>query len=138
MKKKNPLLAPLAAGFLIGVIAVGAVVLVKNHADSNVPTFVMSSPAPRANPATANAAGATLSTSAPTMPLMVSTAANPAVTRVATRFTCACGQCEDRLDTCNCETAQSERDFIQRQLQQGHNEADTVKALNHKYGGLKS
>lgn len=61
------------------------------------------------------------------------------MTRVAARFACSCGTCgEKRLDICSCETAQTERTFIQEQLRSGSSEAEAADAVNKKYGGLKS
>ncbi len=121
MKNNNHLLAPLGVGFLIGIITVGAVVLVWNHespsrSHSSIPTYGTSAPA-----ATAPA----------TMDL--------AVFRVAARFVCSCGTCgEKRLDICSCATAEQERAFIQEQLRNGRSESEAAEALKQKYGGLKS
>jgi hypothetical protein len=114
-------IAPLAVGFFIGVITVGTIVLVWNHdspsrSRSSIPTYAAST--------SSGGAPATIGS---------------AVMRVAARFACSCGTCgEKRLDICSCETAQTERAFIEEQLRNGRSEAEAADALNQKYGGLKS
>lgn len=130
-KLNNSLFAPLGVGFLIGVITVGTAVLIWNHdapsrSHSSIPTYgVVSSPASPIVPSTPLAA--------------VPATVDSAVMRVAARFACSCGTCgEKRLDICSCETAQTERAFIQEQLRNGRSEAEAAEALKQKYGGLKS
>jgi hypothetical protein len=136
MKTSNNLLAPLGVGFFIGVITIGTVVLLWNH--DREPARYSGAPAPAT------------STTPPASPVLDSTAfsrlnspttpaLDPAVARVAARFACSCGTCgEKRLDICSCETAQTERAFIQEQLRNGRSETEAADAVNKKYGGLKS
>lgn len=136
MKTNNSLLAPLGVGFFIGALTVGTIVLVWNHDREPVRYAAVPAPAasttPPASPVLDSAALSRL-TSTPTPAL------DPAVARVATRFACSCGTCgEKRLDVCSCETAQTERAFIQEQLRNGHSEEEAAQALKQKYGGLKS
>ena len=124
--------APLAIGIFIGAVAVATIALVWNHdspSRASIPTYSTAMPV----------------ASTPTLPLTsgplmtATTAADPAVTRIAAQFVCSCGTCgEKRLDVCSCETAQRERAFIQNQLRDGRSEAEAADALNQKYGGLKS
>lgn len=133
-KLNNSLFAPLAVGFFIGVITVGTIVLLWNHdreprrfsvAAASVPNTT-----PTAPPVLTSPAFSAFNTAPP---------ADPAVLRVAARFACSCGTCgEKRLDICSCETAQTERAFIQEQLRNGRNESEAAEALKQKYGGLKS
>lgn len=132
-KLSNSLFAPLAVGFFIGVITVGTIVVVWNH--DRDPRRYSSPPASApAAPAAAPAFNQPALSGFSTAPV-----ADPAVMRVAARFACSCGTCgEKRLDVCSCETAQTERAFIQEQLRNGRTEAEAAEALNQKYGGLKS
>ena len=136
MKTNNNLLAPLGVGFFIGVITIGTIVLLWKHDRepvryAAVPAPATSTAAP-VSPALDSAALSRLSST-------VTPALDPAVARVASRFICSCGTCgEKRLDVCSCETAQTERAFIQEQLHNGRSESEAAEALKQKYGGLKS
>ena len=61
---------------------------------------------------------------------------------VATRFRCACGGCgELPLDECTCDMpngAVEEKNFIRKKLKQGLTIDQAVKAVNEKYGHMKS
>lgn len=58
---------------------------------------------------------------------------------IAAKFVCACGSCpEESLEICGCPTARQERDFIRNALASGQNDADIVRVVSSKYGGLKS
>lgn len=135
-KLNNSLFAPLGVGFFIGVITVGAVMLVWKH--DREPVRYSSAPAPVSS-TTPPASPVLDSTALSRLSSTVTPALDPAVARVAARFACSCGTCgEKRLDICSCETAQQERGFIQEQLRNGRSEAEAAEALNQKYGGLKS
>lgn len=132
----NSLFAPLAIGFSIGVITIGTTVLVWHHdRESRSTPVYRTSVAATANPAVQPAFNPITFSSIASTPLP---AADPAVARVASRFDCSCGECSDKLDVCRCETAQAERAFIQKQLQDGSTEAEAVNRLKQKYGGLRS
>lgn len=130
----NSPLAPLAVGFFIGAIVVGAAALIWNHdhESRSYPVYrtAQSATTPAAAPAIDSMAFETLGATA-----LAQT--DPAVNRVASQFDCSCGKCSDTLDTCSCETAQQERTFIQGQLQKGHSETEAVEALKQKFGGLR-
>jgi ribosomal protein L40E len=60
------------------------------------------------------------------------------VIEVASKFACSCGSCGAApLETCTCETAQQERQFIREALQKGQAIPEVVLAVNSKYGWLK-
>jgi hypothetical protein len=120
--KPNSSFAPLAIGFVIGAVTVGALVLMWLH-DNPSPSH--SHPPPLMSGTSTSPAAAP--------------AFDVAVSRVASRFVCSCGTCgEKRLDVCSCETAQTERAFIQEQLRNGRSEAEAAEALKQKHGGLRS
>ena len=141
--KSNSLLLPLAAGFAIGVLAVGTAVLIwqhdsPSHPDS-IPTYRTSEPSAPSPAAPMTAGSMAGMPGMPGMNLSTAPALDPAVARVAARFACSCGTCgEKRLDVCSCETAQQERAFIQEQLRKGHSEEEAAQALKQKYRGLNS
>ncbi len=67
---------------------------------------------------------------------------NPIIERdllaVAANFVCPCGSCgELPLETCTCQTAVQERQFIRDKLQSGHNKEQVIAAVNASYGGFK-
>lgn len=133
-KLNNSLFAPLAVGFFIGVITLGTIVLVWNHDREPRRYSVAAASVPGATPTAPPALNSPAFSTINTAPVT-----DPAVLRVAARFACSCGTCgEKRLDICSCETAQTERAFIQEQLRNGRTEAEAAEALNKKYGGLKS
>ncbi len=135
-KPGNSLFAPLGIGFFIGVITIGAIVLVWNH-DREPRHYPAHSDSRR--DATPNIRPDIDSATFSGFNNPASPALDPAVARVAARFACSCGTCgEKRLDICSCETARTERAFIQEQLRNGRSEAEAAEALNQKYGGLKS
>ncbi len=135
-KQSNSLFAPLSVGFLIGVIAVGTAVLLWNH-DREPRHHPVHSDSRR--DATPNIRPDIDSATFSGFNNPAAPALDPAVARVAARFACSCGTCgEKRLDICSCETAQTERAFIQEQLRNGRTEAEAAEALNQEYGGLKS
>lgn len=136
MKSNNNLLAPLGAGFAIGAISIGTVVLLWNHDREphrySVPSASETTAIPITPPVLDSTQFSRLNSTA--LPVV-----DPAVIRVAARFACSCGTCgEERLDICSCATAQAERTFIQEQLRNGRSEAEAAEAVNKKYGGLKS
>ena len=56
---------------------------------------------------------------------------------IASKFTCACGGCnEDPLDKCKCDFAMEERKYIRINLENLNSDEETIEALNKKYGGL--
>ena len=61
---------------------------------------------------------------------------------VASRFRCACGGCgELPLDECTCDMprgAVEEKNFIRNKLQQGLTVDQVVRAVDEKYGHLKT
>ena len=136
MKTNNNPLASLGAGFVIGAIVIGVVVLWWNHDREPIRYSVVPALATSTTPATSPvldspAFSRLSSTAVPTL--------DPVVARVAARFACSCGTCgEKRLDVCSCETAQTERAFIEEQLRNGRSEEEAAQALKQKYGGLKS
>ena len=135
-KPNNRLFAPLAIGFFIGVIVVGTAALVWNH-DRETRSYPVyraaeTAPAPTAPAALDSTAFSSFSST-------TSPAADPSLARVAARFVCSCGSCnEERLNVCSCPTAQEERAFIQQQLHEGRTETEAAEALKQKYGGMKS
>ncbi len=56
---------------------------------------------------------------------------------VASKFTCACGECNDDLTDCSCPTANREKQMIQSQLQDNVAEIEIIKKINDEYGMLK-
>ena len=67
---------------------------------------------------------------------------NPIIERdviaVAANFVCPCGSCgELPLETCTCQTAVQERQFIRDKLQSGQNREQVIAAVNASYGGFK-
>ncbi|MBU6411163.1 MAG: hypothetical protein KGR98_12320 [Verrucomicrobia bacterium] len=141
-QKAPSLFAPLAVGFAIGVLACGTAFLIWNHdspSRDSIPTYRVSD---ATTPASVAPTTSDTMAGMPGMAGMTTTttpASDPAVLRVAARFDCLCADhCDKSVDVCTCATAQAERAFIQTQLHAGHTEAEAVKALNQKYGGLKS
>ncbi len=135
-KPNNSLFAPLGIGFFIGVITIGTIVLVWNH--DREPRHYPDYSASRRD-ATLNIHPDIDSAAFSGFNATASSVLDPAVARVAARFACSCGTCgEKRLDICSCETAQTERAFIQEQLRNGRSESEAAEALKQKYGGLKS
>ncbi|MDE3100128.1 MAG: hypothetical protein KGJ88_11705 [Verrucomicrobiota bacterium] len=140
------LFAPLAIGFAIGVLACGTAFLIWNHDSPShsdaIPTYRVSgvtTPPSAAPVMTDTMAGMPGMPGMAGMTTTTTPASDPAVLRVAARFDCLCADhCDKSVDVCTCATAQAERAFIQTQLHAGHTEAEAVKALNQKYGGLKS
>lgn len=58
--------------------------------------------------------------------------------QVASYFECSCGDCEDHeLSTCQCPTAKSQRDFIQKHLDEGKNIDEVRMLVNEVFGSLK-
>lgn len=57
---------------------------------------------------------------------------------VASRFTCSCGSCgEEALETCTCNTAALEREFIKNELQKGKSFNQVIAAVYTRYGHPK-
>ena len=57
---------------------------------------------------------------------------------VASKFICSCGTCGEKpLDTCTCETAVQERQFIRGRLQQGQTPEQVAVAVSTEFGWLK-
>ena len=136
-KPNNSLFAPLGVGFFIGVITIGTIVLVWNR--DREPRHYLSVHSDARRDATPNIRPDIDSATFSGFNATASAVLDPAVARVAARFACSCGTCgEKRLDICSCETAQTERAFIQEQLRNGRSEAEAADAVNKKYGGLKS
>lgn len=136
------LFAPLAVGFAIGILVCGTAFFIWNHDPPSrdaIPTYQTSAPAPVAPATSDTMAGMPGMSGMPGMTATATPVADPAVLRVAARFDCLCADhCDKSVDVCTCATAAEERAFIQAQLRAGHTEAEAVKALNQKYGGLKS
>lgn len=60
------------------------------------------------------------------------------VLAIASKFICSCGTCGEKpLETCTCNTAAEERQFIRNYLQQGQTPEQIIAALNSTYGWLK-
>ena len=60
------------------------------------------------------------------------------VYEVASKFVCACTSCaEEPLESCSCQTAQEERQFIRQALQQGQSVDEVITAVNMNYGWIK-
>jgi cytochrome c-type biogenesis protein CcmH/NrfF len=60
------------------------------------------------------------------------------VMEIASKFICSCGTCGEKpLDTCTCNRAVEERQFIRNYLEQGQNPDQTIVALNKTYGWIK-
>lgn len=60
------------------------------------------------------------------------------VYEVASKFVCACGSCgEEPLESCTCQTAQEERQFIRQALQQGQSVDEGIIAVNMNFGWIK-
>lgn len=57
---------------------------------------------------------------------------------VIKNFDCACGECNDPLDVCTCETAAEERRFIQSEAARDISAEGIITAVKNKYGGLKA
>ena len=58
--------------------------------------------------------------------------------QVASYFYCSCGDCQDpELVTCGCPTARSQREFIQKQLDEGKTVIETRTLVSQMYGKLK-
>ncbi len=61
------------------------------------------------------------------------------VQAIAAKFVCSCGSCgELPLDTCTCDTAVQERQFIRNYLQQGQSPEQAIAAVRTTFGGLKT
>ena len=61
-----------------------------------------------------------------------------AVLEIASRFICSCGTCgEQPLNTCTCEVAVAERQFIRAGLQAQKDEETMIRLVNEKYGWIK-
>lgn len=57
---------------------------------------------------------------------------------VASKFICSCGACgEQPLDSCTCNTAIQERQFIRNTLQSGQTPDQVIAAVNTTYGWMK-
>ncbi|KAA3616796.1 MAG: hypothetical protein D8M58_17475 [Calditrichaeota bacterium] len=57
---------------------------------------------------------------------------------IASKFICSCGTCgEQPLNTCTCEVAQTERQFIRNGLQNKMDQETIIKSVNSKYGWIK-
>jgi cytochrome c-type biogenesis protein CcmH/NrfF len=60
------------------------------------------------------------------------------VIEVASKFTCSCGSCgEEALETCTCNVAEQERNFIRQELQSGKSVSQAITAVKALYGHLK-
>lgn len=60
------------------------------------------------------------------------------VIEVASKFTCSCGSCgEEALETCTCNTAEQERNFIRQELKNGKSVSQAIVAVKTTYGHLK-
>lgn len=60
------------------------------------------------------------------------------VIEIASKFICSCGTCGEKpLDTCTCNRAVEERQFIRNYLEQGQKPEQVVLALNNTYGWVK-
>ena len=58
--------------------------------------------------------------------------------QVASYFYCSCGDCQDpELVTCGCPTAKSQRDFIQKNLDDGKSVKEVRVLVSQTYGKLK-
>lgn len=133
---KQMLFAPLAVGFFIGVLTVVGFEVIKGN-DQGVRTYQVHQAAATVS---SQAAPSTFdSKSFSSFNSTSSPADNPAVARIASHFTCACADhCGKQASVCSCPTSRKERAFLGKQLQQGHSEDEAAKALNQKFGGLKS
>jgi len=61
-----------------------------------------------------------------------------AAMEIASKFVCSCGTCgEQPLNTCTCDRAVEERQFIRSYLEQGQKPAQVIVALNNRYGWVK-
>lgn len=57
---------------------------------------------------------------------------------IASKFICSCGTCgEQPLNSCTCEMAQVERQFIRNSLQNKKEPDTIIKEVNEKYGWIK-
>jgi len=60
------------------------------------------------------------------------------VMEIASKFICSCGTCGEKpLDTCTCNRAVEERQFIRNYLEQGQKPELVILALNNSYGWMK-
>jgi len=60
------------------------------------------------------------------------------VLEIASKFICSCGTCGEKpLDTCTCNRAAEERQFIRNYLEQGQKPEQVILALNNTYGWVK-
>ena len=60
------------------------------------------------------------------------------VMEIASKFICSCGTCGEKpLDTCTCNRAAEERQFIRSYLEQGQKPDQIIVALNNTYGWIK-
>lgn len=61
------------------------------------------------------------------------------VLAVASRFVCSCGSCGEKpLDTCVCERAVEERQFIRNYIQNGKSLEQVIAAVDQTYGWKKT
>ncbi len=57
---------------------------------------------------------------------------------IAAKFICSCGTCgEQPLNTCTCEVAVAERQFIRGELQAKKDSDSIIRTVNEKYGWIK-
>jgi hypothetical protein len=57
---------------------------------------------------------------------------------VASKFSCSCGSCgEEALESCTCNTAEQERNFIRQELQSSKSVSQAVAVVNTRYEHLK-
>ncbi len=60
------------------------------------------------------------------------------VVEIASMFACSCGGCDELpLESCTCETAQQERQFIRSALQHGHSVEEVIQSVNNTYGFIE-
>lgn len=57
---------------------------------------------------------------------------------IASKFRCGCGSCNElNLDTCGCDFARQEREFIRNALEKGNKPEEVVVLVNQAFGGIK-
>ncbi len=57
---------------------------------------------------------------------------------IAAKFICSCGTCgEQPLQTCTCDVAIAERQFIRKELQAKNDPESIIRLVNEKYGWIK-
>ena len=60
------------------------------------------------------------------------------VANIAGKFICSCGNCgEEPLESCTCQTAVNERNYIRTALQAGFDSEHIIQSVNQQYGWLK-